>query len=66
MNEQLVEDLKKILPIHNQAFWGSTPIAVTQVWDYKAIAAELEKLGYYHINDFTQPSKKQYIIEVRR
>lgn len=46
MKQQLIEDLKKILPIHNWAYWGSTRIAVTQKWDYEAIATELENLGY--------------------
>lgn len=51
MHNQLIEDLKKILPIHNWAFWGTTQIAVTQKWDYEAIATELEDLGYIHQDD---------------
>lgn len=66
MKDKLIEDLKKILPIHNNAFWGTTPIVVVQKWDYEAIATDLENLGYRHIDDFTQPTQKQYVIEVRR
>lgn len=51
MKQQLIEDLKKILPIHNWAYWGNTPIAVTQRWDYKAIAEDLRKLGYCRKDD---------------
>lgn len=60
MKHQLIEDLKGILPIHNWAYWGNTPIAVTQKWDYAAIADELEKLGYIHKDDICQERGKKH------
>jgi glycogen synthase len=54
MKQQLIEDLKNILPIHNWAYWGNTRIAVTQKWDYEAIATKLEDLGYIHQDDIHQ------------